>query len=90
VISRRHLSATAAWGWRRRRNCFSAILFAVALTATASAQNWVRATGVPAEYVDAVTSHAGLLFAATDSAVYVSADSGAYREILGRRFGVHL
>jgi hypothetical protein len=77
VISRRHLSATAARGWRRRRNRFSLILLAVAFTATAFGQNWVRATDIPAEYVDAITSHAGLLFAATDSAVYSSADSGA-------------
>ena len=63
---RRLLSATPSCEWRRRRILFSVTILAVAFAATAGGQNWVRAAGIPEEYVNAIASHGGLLFAATD------------------------
>lgn len=40
------------------------------------AQNWTSATDFPQEYVNSVIEKSGMLFAATDSAVYRSADDG--------------
>lgn len=76
-------------GLRAVRAATWTVMLGILCVIPAAAQNWTRATGIPAEMVTAVAVDGTLPYAATDSALYRSMDGGfAWQRTPGQPAGI--